>query len=121
MHDRLAENICQPSANLPEIQRTRKQVPYYVLNHRPSTRKKSVNEHCGQRKIGDPVTEVPYHINTIHKNSAMNINRGTVIENISNRRIKPYPTKVPSQVFNVRKKACLNKLLPLRFISQSKT
>ena len=40
---------------------------------------KSSNERCGQRKIGDPATEGPFHVTKVNRNGTVDIRRGTVI------------------------------------------
>ena len=55
---------------------------------------KSPDERRRQRKIGDPVTEGPFHITKIHRNGTIDIRRGNVIENISIRRVRPYKRKI---------------------------
>ena len=54
---------------------------------------KSPDERRRQRKIGDPVTEGPFHITKTHRNGTIGIRRGNVIENISIRPVKPYKRK----------------------------
>ena len=66
---------------------------------------KSPDNRRRQRKVGDPMTEGPFHITKVCHNGTLNIRRGNVIENISIRRVKPYRRRSNRARYTFKKKS----------------